>query len=349
MILDPVLAFFSKDLAIDLGTANSLVYVKGKGVVIQEPSVVAIRKDTGAILEVGSAANRMVGRTPGSIAVVRPLKDGVIADFDVTEMMLRHFIVRAHRGRALVRPRVVIGVPSGVTEVERRAVIDAALQAGAREAYLIEEPLAAAVGAGLPVFEPSGNMVVDIGGGTTEIAVISLGGIVASKSIRIAGDEMDEAIVQHVKKVYNLVIGTRTAEEIKKHMGSACPRDPEATMEIKGRDMVSGLPKTVRISAHEVEVALREPIGAIVEAVKMTLERTPPELSADIIDRGIVASGGGSLLDGIEEVLSESTGMPVHRADEPLTCVVRGAGKALEEIDRYRRMLTASSRVGQRR
>ncbi|MGE5574255.1 MAG: rod shape-determining protein [Bacillota bacterium] len=348
MILDPILAFFSKDLAIDLGTANSLVYVKSKGVVIQEPSVVAMRKDTGAILEVGSAANRMVGRTPGNIVVVRPLKDGVIADFDVTEMMLRHFIVRAHRGRGVVRPRVLIGVPSGVTEVERRAVIDAALQAGAREAYLIEEPLAAAIGAGLPVFEPSGNMVVDIGGGTTEIAVISLGGIVASRSIRIAGDEMDEAIVQHVKKVYNLVIGARTAEEVKKQIGSACPRDPEATMEVRGRDMVSGLPKTVRISAGEIEQSLREPIAAIVEAVKMTLERTPPELSADIIDKGIVASGGGSLLEGIEQVLSEATGMPVHRADEPLTCVVRGAGKALEGMDRYRRMLASSSRVGQR-
>ncbi|MFZ5925392.1 MAG: rod shape-determining protein [Bacillota bacterium] len=349
MIFDPILAFFSKDLAIDLGTANSLVYVKGKGIVLQEPSVVAIRKDTGAILEVGAEANRMVGRTPGNIVVVRPLKDGVIADFDVTEMMLRHFIVKAHRGSGVVRPRVLVGVPSGVTEVERRAVVDAALQAGAREAYLIEEPLAAAVGAGLPVFEPSGNMVVDIGGGTTEIAVISLGGIVASRSIRIAGDEMDEAIVQHVKKVYNLIIGTKTAEEVKRLVGSACPKDPEETVEVKGRDMVSGLPKTVRVSAREVQQALQEPLVAIVEAVKLTLEKTPPELSADIIDKGIVLSGGGSLLEGIEAVLAEATGMPVHRADDPLTCVVRGAGRALEGMDRYQRMLTSSSRIGQRR
>ncbi|MEW6228231.1 MAG: rod shape-determining protein [Bacillota bacterium] len=349
MILDPILAFFSKDLAIDLGTANSLVYVEGKGIVLQEPSVVAIRKDTGAVLEVGAEANRMVGRTPGNIVVVRPLKDGVIADFDVTEMMLRHFIVKAHRGRGIVRPRVLVGVPSGVTEVERRAVVDAALQAGAREAYLIEEPLAAAIGAGLPVFEPSGNMVVDVGGGTTEIAVISLGGIVASRSIRIAGDEMDEAIVQHVKKVYNLIIGTKTAEEVKRLVGSACPKDPEETVEVKGRDMVSGLPKTVRVSAREVQQALQEPLVAIVEAVKLTLEKTPPELSADIIDKGIVLSGGGSLLEGIEAVLAEATGMPVHRADDPLTCVVRGAGRALEGMDRYRRMLTSSSRIGQRR
>lgn len=349
MILDPILAFFSKDLAIDLGTANSVVYVKGKGIVLQEPSVVAIRRDTGAVLEVGSEANRMVGRTPGNIVVVRPLKDGVIADFDVTEMMLRHFIVKAHKGRGIVRPRVLLGVPSGVTEVERRAVVDAALQAGAREAYLIEEPLAAAVGAGLAVFEPSGNMVVDLGGGTTEIAVISLGGIVASRSIRIAGDEMDEAIAQHVKKVYNLIVGTKTAEEVKRLAGSACPKDPEKTVEVKGRDMVSGLPKTVRVPACEVQQALQEPLAAIVEAVKVTLEKTPPELSADIIDKGIVLSGGGSLLEGIEAVLSEATGMPVHRTDDPLTCVVRGAGRALEEMDRYRRMLTSSSGIGQRR
>ncbi len=349
MILDPILALFSRDLAIDLGTANSLVYMKGKGIVLREPSVVAIRRDTSAVLEVGSEANRMVGRTPGNIVVVRPLKDGVIADFDVTEMMLRHFIVKAHKGRGIVRPRVLVGVPSGVTEVERRAVVDAALQAGAREAYLIEEPLAAAVGAGLPVFEPSGNMVVDIGGGTTEIAVISLGGIVASRSIRIAGDEMDEAIMQHVKKVYNLIIGSKTAEEVKKLIGSACPADPTVSVDVKGRDMVSGLPKTVRISAGEVRDALQEPIAAIVDAVRLTLERTPPELSADIIDKGIVLAGGGSLLEGIESVLAEATGMPVHRADDPLTCVVRGAGKALEGMDRYRRMLTSSQRIGQRR
>lgn len=349
MIFDPILALFSRDLAIDLGTANSLVYVKGKGVVLREPSVVAIRKESQSLLEAGEEANRMVGRTPGSIVVIHPLRDGVIADFDITEIMLRHFIVKAHNGRGIVRPRVIVGVPSGVTEVERRAVVDAALQAGAREAFLIEEPLAAAIGAGLAVFEPSGNMVVDIGGGTTEIAVISLGGIVASRSIRIAGGEMDEAIAQHIKKTYNLIIGAKTAEEVKKQIGSAVGSDPALTMEVKGRDMVTGLPKTARVLAGEIEQALLEPVAAIVEAVKFTLERTPPELSADIIDKGIVISGGGSLLEGIDKVLVEATGMPVHRAEEPLTCVVRGAGRALEDLKRYRRMLTSSSRVGQKK
>ncbi|NPV53308.1 MAG: rod shape-determining protein [Firmicutes bacterium] len=340
MILDPILGLFSKDMGIDLGTANTLVYVRGKGIVLQEPSVVAIRRDTDEVLAVGNEANRMVGRTPGNIVVVRPMKDGVIADFDVTETMIRHFISRAHRGRGFFRPRVVIGVPSGVTEVEKRAVIDAALQAGAREAYLIEEPMAAAIGAGLPVHEPTGNMVVDVGGGTTEIAVISLGGIVASKSIRIAGDEMDEAVAQHVKRSYNLMIGERTAEEVKKRIGSAYPLDnADESMEIKGRDMVTGLPKTVKVSANEIQQALAEPVAAIVEAVRLTLEKTPPELAADIMDKGIVMAGGGSLLRGLDRLLAEETSMPVQRTEDPLTCVALGTGVALESLDTYRRVL----------
>ncbi|HHV62809.1 MAG TPA: rod shape-determining protein [Firmicutes bacterium] len=342
MILDPILGLFSKDMGIDLGTANTLVYVRGRGIVLQEPSVVAIRRDTDEVLAVGNEANRMVGRTPGNIVVVRPMKDGVIADFDVTETMIRHFISKAHRGRGFFRPRVVIGVPSGVTEVEKRAVIDAALQAGAREAYLIEEPMAAAIGAGLPVHEPTGNMIVDVGGGTTEIAVISLGGIVASKSIRIAGDEMDEAVAQHVKRSYNLMIGERTAEEVKKQIGSAYPQDDQdndETMEIKGRDMVTGLPKTVKVSAREIRQALAEPVAAIVDAVRLTLEKTPPELAADIMDKGIVMTGGGSLLRGLDRLLAEETSMPVQRTEDPLSCVALGTGIALESLDTYRRVL----------
>lgn len=346
MIFDFIFGLFAKDMGIDLGTANTLVYVKGKGIVLQEPSVVAIHKDTGEVLAVGSEANRMVGRTPGNIVVVRPMKDGVIADFDVTETMLRHFITRVHRGRGFLRPRVVIGVPCGVTEVEKRAVIDAARQAGAREAYLIEEPMASAIGAGLPVHEPSGNMVLDIGGGTTEIAVISLGGIVVSKSIRIAGDEMDEAIMQYVKRNYNLVIGERTAEEVKKRIGSAYPLPEEEAMEIKGRDMVTGLPKTVNISSKEIQQALSEPVAAILEALRSALERTPPELAADIMEKGIVITGGGSLLRGLDKLLSDETRMPVHTTENPLACVALGTGAALENLPAYRRILITSSRMG---
>lgn len=345
MILDPIFRLFSKDMGIDLGTANTLVYVKGKGIVLQEPSVVAIRRETNEVLAVGEEANKMVGRTPGSIVVIRPMKDGVIADFDVTETMLRHFIRKAHGGRGIVRPRVVVGVPCGVTEVEKRAVINAALEAGAREAYLIEEPMAAAIGAGLPVHDPSGSMIVDVGGGTTEIAVISLGGIVASRSVRTAGDEMNEAIVQHVKRTYSLMIGERTAEEVKKVLGSACPFEGEGSMEIKGRDMVTGLPKTVSVEAAEIRDALQEPVRAIVDAVRVTLERTPPELAADIMDKGIVMTGGGSLLRGIDRLLSNETGMPVHLTEDPMKCVALGTGKCLESLDVFRKVLLTDTRA----
>jgi rod shape-determining protein MreB len=334
---------FSRDMGIDLGTANSLVHVKGKGIVLMEPSVVAIQRDTKAVLAVGNEAKQMIGRTPGNIVAIRPMKDGVIADFDVTQTMLRHFILKAHR-RTLFKPRVLVAVPSGVTEVERRAVIDATLQAGAREAYLIEEPMAAAIGAGLPVHEPTGNMIVDIGGGTTEVAVISLGGIVTSRSIRIAGDEMDEAIVNYVKRTYNLMIGERTAEEIKIQIGSAYPLNDGESMEIRGRDLVTGLPKIVTITAEEVRKALSEPVSAIIDAIKATLERTPPELAADIMDKGIVMSGGGSLLRGIDRLVSDQTGMPVNITDEPLLGVVRGTGKALEELETLRKILVAGKR-----
>lgn len=346
MFLDPILALFSRDLAVDLGTANSLVYIKGAGVVLTEPSVVARERDTGRLLQAGEEANRMVGKTPGNINVIRPLRDGVIADFDTTELMLRHFVVKAHNGRGLVRPRMIIGVPSGVTEVEKRAVVDAALQAGAREAYVIEEPLAAAIGAGLPVFLPSGNMIVDIGGGTTEIAVISLGGIVVSRSIRVAGDKMDDAIMQYVRRTHNVIIGSKTAENVKKTIGAAASSNPEKAMEVKGRDMVTGLPKVVQVSSGETEEALRDTLTEIIEAIKQTLEKTPPELAADIIDKGIMLSGGGCLIEGLDSVLQEVTGIPVLRADDPLTCVVRGAGMALDDFRRFKRLLTSSSKVG---
>lgn len=349
MILDFFFGLFSRDMGIDLGTANTLVYVKGKGIMLQEPSVVAIHTGTQEVLAVGSEANRMVGRTPGNIVVIRPMKDGVIADFDITETMLRHFIARVHKGIGICRPRVVIGVPCGVTEVEKRAVIDAARQAGAREAYLIEEPMASAIGAGLPIHEPSGNMVVDIGGGTTEIAVISLGGIVTSKSIRVAGDEMNEAIIQHVKRSYNLLIGERTAEDIKISIGRAYhvgDEEEEETLDIKGRDMVTGLPKTVTVTAREIEEALAEPVRQVVDAVHQTLEKTPPELAADIMERGIVLTGGGSLLRGLNLLLAEETKMPVHLTDHPLECVALGTGVALENLNTYRRVLTTSSRMG---
>jgi rod shape-determining protein MreB len=321
---------FAKDMGIDLGTANTLVYVQGRGVVLQEPTVVAIEKDTNNIFAVGNEAKQMVGRTPGNIIAVRPMKDGVIADFDVTEKMLRYFINKAGKNVGVLAPRIIIGVPSGVTEVEKRAVMDAGLQAGAREVYLIEEPMAAAIGAGMNIEEPTGNLIVDIGGGTTEVAVISLGGIVSSRSLRIAGDEMNEAIVHFIKRSYNLMIGERTAEDIKKEIGSAYPDGKEIRQEVRGRDLLTGLPKTINITSHEIQEALAEPISGIIEAVKMTLERTPPELAADILDKGLVMAGGGSLLRGIDRLLAEETGMAVQVAEDPLTCVARGTGLALE-------------------
>ncbi|MDO7786258.1 rod shape-determining protein [Desulforamulus aquiferis] len=334
------LGMFSKDMGIDLGTANSLVYVKGKGIVLREPSVVAIQRETGQVLAVGEEAKQMIGRTPGNIVAIRPMKDGVIADFDVTQSMIKYFINKALRQRSFIfKPRVVVSVPSGVTAVEERAVREAALQAGAREAYLIEEPMAAAIGAGLPVHEPTGNMIVDIGGGTTEVAVISLGGIVTSRSIRIAGDEMDDAIIQHVKRTYNLMIGERTAEQIKIDIGTAYPLEQEETEEIRGRDLVTGLPKTLQITSTEIFKALSEPVEAILEAIKVTLEKTPPELAADIMDRGIVMAGGGSLLRGLDHLVSDQTGMPVHMAEEPLLAVAYGSGRVLENIDVLRRVL----------
>ncbi len=339
MLLDWVYGLFSNDLAIDLGTANTLTFVRGKGIVANEPSVVAVQRlgnGTKKVLAVGKQAKEMLGRTPGNIAAVRPMKDGVIADFEVTEAMLRYFITRAHNRQTLVKPRIIIGVPSGITEVEKRAVRDSALAAGAREVYLIEEPMAAAIGAGLPVTEPSGNMVVDIGGGTTEVAVISLAGIVAARSIRVAGDKMDDAIVSFVKRKYNLLIGERTAEEIKKRIGNAHPPAEVESMEIKGRDLVAGVPKTISVNSDEVREALSEPVAAIVEAVRSVLERTPPELAADIVDRGIVLTGGGALLRNLDILLREETGLPVIVADVPECAVVRGTGKALDELDLLR-------------
>lgn len=329
---------FSRDIGIDLGTANTLVYVRGKGIVLREPSVVAIRRDTGSILAVGEEAKKMIGRTPGNIVAIRPMKDGVIADFDVTQTMLRHFIAKAYRRRAIFLPQVVVCVPSGVTEVEKRAVLDATKQAGAKEAYLIEEPMAAAIGAGLPVEDPTGSMIVDIGGGTSEVAVISLGGIVSSKSIRVGGDEMDEAIINYIKKTYNLMIGERTAEDIKMSIGSACQLEETMEMEIRGRDLVRGLPKLLNITSTEIREALEEPVNAIMETIKTTLERTPPELAADIMEKGIVMSGGGALLKGLDRLIAQETGMPVYIAENPLDCVVLGAGKALTAIDLLRRV-----------
>ena len=338
----------SRDMGIDLGTANTLVHVKGKGIVLREPSVVAIQRDTGEVLAVGDEAKQMIGRTPGNIVAIRPLKDGVIADFDVTQAMLKYFISKTINSKSFIRPRVLVGIPSGVTEVERRAVIDATIQAGAREAYLIEEPMAAAIGAGLPVHEPTGNMIVDIGGGTTEVAVISLGGIVTSRSIRIAGDELDEAIIQYIKRTYNLMIGERTAEEIKMKIGSAIAPDADETFDIRGRDLVTGLPKTLTITADEIQHALSEPVQGIMEAVKVTLERTPPELAADIIDHGIVLSGGGSQLRGIDVLMQRETGIPVHIAEDALSCVAIGTGRALESLDMLKRVLMAPKKMGER-
>jgi len=330
--------FFARDIGIDLGTANTLVYVKGRGIVIDEPSVVAVDRDRKTPLAVGSEAKQMLGRTPGNIVAIRPMKDGVIADFDTTQTMLKYFINKAGSRRAPFRPRIIISIPSGVTGVERRAVQDAALQAGAREAHVIEEPMAAAIGAGLPVEEPTGSMVVDIGGGTTEVAIISLGGLVTAKSIRVAGDELDEAIVQYVKRNYNLLIGERTGEEVKQTIGSAYPTGEEESMEIRGRDLVTGLPRTLRVTSDEIRKALAEPVAAIIEAIKITLENTPPELAADIMDRGIVMTGGGALLKGLDLLVSKETGMPVHVADEPLLCVVKGCGKCLDNLDILKRV-----------
>ncbi|MCF8010551.1 MAG: rod shape-determining protein [Clostridiales bacterium] len=335
-----IFKFLLKDIGIDLGTANSLVYVKSRGIVLQEPSVVAFQSESSQVLAVGDEAKQMIGRTPGNITAVRPMKDGVIADFDVTQNMIKYFINKVLRGKKFfLRPRVVVSVPSGVTAVEERAVREAALQAGAREAYLIEEPMAAAIGAGMPVHEPTGNMIVDIGGGTTEVAVISLGGIVNSRSIRIGGDEMDEAIINHVKKTYNLMIGERTAEEIKMEIATAYQDEPLGNYNIRGRDLVTGLPKTLEITPGEIYNALQDPIMSILEAIKGTLENTPPELSADIMDRGIVLAGGGALLRGLDKLVREETGMPVHLAEEPLMAVAYGTGKVLENINILRRVL----------
>lgn len=336
------LGLFSNDIGIDLGTANTLVYVKDQGIVLREPSVVAVRSGTSQVLAVGDEAKRMLGRTPGNIVAVRPLKDGVIADFEMTESMLRHFITKVHN-RKWVRPRVVIAVPSGITEVEKRAVKESAAHAGAREVYLIEEPMAAAIGVGLPVQDPAGNMIIDIGGGTTEVALISLSGIVFSRSVRVAGDELDEAIAGYMKRAYNLMIGERTAEEIKIKIGSAYPMEKETSLEVKGRDLVAGLPKTLTITSQEVREALLEPISTIVESVRVTLERCPPELSADLVDRGLVLAGGGALLRGLDKLLQEETGLPVHVADDPLSAVAEGTGRALTEI-KFLRQVASSDR-----
>jgi rod shape-determining protein MreB len=327
-----ILGLFSNDMGIDLGTATTLVFVKGEGVVLCEPSVVAIERGTSHVLAVGDEAKRMLGRTPGNIIAIRPMKDGVISDFEITEAMLRYFIKKVHHRRVLVRPRIVIAIPSGITEVEKRAVKDSAERAGASEVFLIEEPIAAAIGVGLPIQEPIGNMIIDIGGGTTEIAVISLCGTVFSKSIRIGGDEMNDAVVEYLKKTYNLMVGERTAEEIKIKIGSAYPLEEEMSIEVKGRDLVAGLPKTVTITSEEIRESLQEPLRAILEVIKISLERTPPELAADLIDHGIVMAGGGSLLKGLDKLISEETGLPVHITDDPVTAVVNGTGVVLNEI-----------------
>lgn len=332
--------FFGKDLGIDLGTANTLVHIKGSGVILTEPSVVAIQVHSGKVLAVGEEAKQMIGRTPGNIVAIRPMKDGVIADFDVTQTMIKYFIGKALDNKnTFLKPRVVISIPTGCTTVEERAVKEAALAGGAKEAYLLEEPMAAAIGAGLPVHEPTGNMIVDIGGGTTEVAVISLGGIVTAKSVRVAGDKMDEAIIQHLKKTYNLLIGERTAEIIKINIGSAIWDEPEAFYEVKGRDLVSGLPQIIRISSLEVQQALKETVEQIVEGIKVCLEKTPPELASDIMDRGIVLAGGGSLLRGLDKMIANETHMPVYVCEEPLLAVARGTGKVLENIEDLKRLI----------
>jgi len=332
-MFDFLFGLFSNDMGIDLGTANTLVYVKNQGIVLREPSVVAIDRETRRVLAMGAEAKRMLGRTPSSIVAVRPLKNGVIADFEVTQEMIKYFIRKVHNRRSLLHPRIVIGIPSGITEVERRAVQESAEQAGAREVYLIEEPMAAAIGADLPISEPHGNFIVDIGGGTTEAAVISLGGLVVSKSIDIAGDEMDEAVMMHFRRKYNLLIGETTAEDVKIQIGSVFPLKEEKTMEVKGRDQATGLPKTVLITSEEVRQSLMEPVQLILDVIKNTLEETPAELSADLVDRGIMLAGGGSLLRGLPDLIRQETELPVHRAADPLSCVAMGAGKFLEELD----------------
>ena len=336
--------FFSSDVGIDLGTANTLVFVRGAGIVLDEPSVVAVEVATGKVLAIGRAAKEMLGRTPGEINAIRPLKDGVIADFEITEKLLSDFIRRVVKKRYLMKPRIIISVPSGITEVEKRAVRDSAENAGAREVFLIQEPMAAAIGVGLPVEAPSGSMVIDVGGGTSEIAVIALYGIVNNISIRIGGDEMDEAIVSYLKKNYNLLIGERTAEKIKIAIGSAFPLEEEETIEIKGRDLVAGVPKTMKLSSVQVREALAEPVDAIVEAVRQALELTPPELSSDILDRGIIVTGGGALLRGLDKRLRQETNLPVIVADDPLTCVARGTGKVMEDLQGYQKVLIKSPR-----
>ncbi|MFO1492956.1 MAG: rod shape-determining protein [Kiritimatiellia bacterium] len=333
---------FSNDIGIDLGTANTLVYVKDRGIVLREPSVVAIQAGTNRVLAVGEDAKRMLGRTPGSIIAVRPLKAGVIADFEITEAMLRYFIRKVHNRRKMAKPRVIIAVPSGITAVEKRAVHDSAMHAGAREVHLVEEPMAAAIGVGLPVQEPAGNMIVDIGGGTTEVALISLAGIVFSRSVRVGGDELDDAIIQYMKRVYNLMIGERTAEEVKIAIGSAYPLEEETSIEVKGRDLVNGLPKTLTVTSEEIREALSEPVSSIVESIRITLERCPPELAADLVDRGMVLAGGGALLRGLDKLIAEQTGLPVHVADDPLSAVAEGTGVVLNELDFLRKVSSGS-------
>ena len=335
-----IFSWFSKDLAIDLGTANTLIYLKGKGIILTEPSVVAVKEDgrLKRVIAIGEEAKRMIGKTPGSIKAIRPLREGVIADFEVTEAMIRYFIQKVHNRGYLVKPRIMISVPSGTTQVERRAVKESAESAGAREVYLIEEPMAAAIGAGLPVTEPVANMIVDIGGGTTEVAVISLGGIVVSHSIKVAGDKIDESILQYIKRKYNLLIGEATAEQIKIKIGNVKPEEPYETMDIKGRDLVTGVPKTLTINSKEIQEAIKEPIDLIVQAIKQVLEETPPELAADMVEHGIWLSGGGALLKNLDRLIEEETGLTVHLAENPLTCVALGAGKALDEIDKLKKV-----------
>ncbi|MCL6449952.1 MAG: rod shape-determining protein [Acetobacteraceae bacterium] len=331
------------DIGVDLGTANSLIHVKGRGIVLREPSVVAVDKATGRMLAVGEEARRMLGRTPGNIVAIRPLRDGVIADYDMTEMMLRYFLARVCGRRMLFRPRVMVCVPSGVTTVERRAVLEAAMEAGARKTYLIEEPLAAALGADLDIWRPSGCMVADVGGGTTDVAVLSLGGVVISETLRVGGDKFDDAIVRHVKREYNLMIGESTAEEVKIQAGTAFPGSREKTIEVRGRDLLSGLPKTITLTSREVCEALQEPITQVVDLLRSVLERTPPELAADILDKGLVLSGGGALLDGLDKLITRETSVPCHLADDPLSCVALGTGRALENLERLKDILSLSS------